>query len=68
MKKNTASRIGFWASILLAVLGAIFLIVFIFYLSTAGFVTPPPPVVQLASGIITFLTAPVLVVLFTAIR
>jgi hypothetical protein len=68
MKKNIASQIGFWASMLLAVLEGIFIIVFIFYLATEGLVLPPPPFVQLTSGIITFLTVPVLVVLFTAIR
>ncbi len=68
MKNNTASQIGFWASILLAVLGGIYLIVLIFYYSTEGIVFPPPPVVQLAAGIITFITVPVLVILFTGIR
>jgi hypothetical protein len=68
MKKNTASQIGFWASVFVAILGVIYLLVLIFYFSTVGFVFPPPPFVELASGIITFLTAPGLVILFTAIR
>jgi hypothetical protein len=68
MKKNTASQIGFWASILLAVLVGIYLIVLIFYYSTEGIVFPPPPAVQLVAGIVTFIAVPFLVILFTAIR
>jgi hypothetical protein len=68
MKKNTASQLGFWSSVLLAVLGAIYLLVLITYFSTEGFGMSPTPSVQLASGIITFLTVPVMVILFTAIR
>jgi hypothetical protein len=68
MKKNTASQIGFWTSIFLAVLVGIYLIVLIFYYSTEGIVFPPPPVVQLVAGIVTFIAVPFLVILFTAIR
>lgn len=68
MKKNTASQLGFWASVYGAILGVIYLLTLIYYISTEGFVFPPPPFVELAGGIITFLTAPGLVVLFTAIR
>jgi hypothetical protein len=68
MKKNFASQLGFWTSVLLAVLGVIFLIVLIIHVSTEGFANPTNPLVQLGSGIVTFLTVPVLVILFTAIR
>lgn len=68
MKKNIVSQIGFWASVIAAVLGGVYLLVLIFYFVTEGFAYPLPPFVQLASGIVTILTASVLVVLFTAIR
>lgn len=68
MKKNLASQLGFWAAVFVAVLGGIYLLVLIFYISTEGLVLPPPPLVQLVSGIVTFLTVPGLVILFTAIR
>lgn len=68
MKKNTASQLGFLASVLVAVLGAIYLLLLIFYFSTEGFVFPPTRFVQLVGGVVTFLTAPGLLILFTAIR
>ena len=68
MKKNIASQLGFWAAVLGAVLGGIYLLVVIFSISTGGFTFQLPPFVQLIGGIVTFLTVPVLVILFTAIR
>ncbi|MCP4313359.1 MAG: hypothetical protein GY790_19040 [Bacteroidetes bacterium] len=68
MKKNIACKLGFWSSVYVAMLGAVYLLVLVFYVSTEGFGLPPSPFVQLASGIITFLTVPGLVALFTAIR
>ncbi len=68
MKNNLASRLGFWAAVIGAVLGGIYLLVLIYAISTAGLSFQLAPIVQLVSGIITFLTVPVLVTLFTAIR
>jgi hypothetical protein len=68
MKKNIASQLGFFASLLLAVLGGIYLLVLIFSILTEGFSFQLPPFVQLVAGIVTFLTVPGLVILFTAIR
>jgi hypothetical protein len=68
MQKNSASQLGFWSSGYVAVLGGVYLLVLILYFSTEGLKLPPSPWVQLASGIVTFLTVPGLVVLFTAIR
>ena len=68
MKENTASQLGFWASVFVAVLGGNYLLLLISYFSTVGFVFPPTPIVQLVGGIVTFLTVPGLVILFTAIR
>ena len=68
MEKNFAGQLGFWTSVLLAVLGVIFLLVLVFHISTEGFAYPTNPFVQLGSGIVTFLTVPVVVILFTAIR
>ena len=50
MKKNTASQLGFWASVLVAVLGGIYLLLLIFYFSTEGFVFPPTLFVQLVGS------------------
>jgi len=68
MDKNIASQIGFIASILLVVLGGIYILVLIYGLAIEGFADPPGPLVQLGSGIGTFITVPVVVILFTAIR
>jgi hypothetical protein len=62
------NRLGFWSSVFVAVLGAIYLALLVSYFSSEGFVFPPTASVQLAGGIITFFTAPALVVLFAAIR
>ena len=68
MTKNIASKLGFWASVLGAVLGGSYLLVLIFHVSTEGFVNPTTPFVQLVGGIVIFFTVPVLVIQFTAIR
>ena len=68
MNRTLARQLGFWSSIFVAVLGAVYLLLLIVFFSTQGFVFPPGPFVQLMGGIITFLTAPGLVVLFTAIH
>ena len=70
MKKNIASQLGFWASVLGAGLGGIYILVLIYAISTEGFASlaSPSPFVQLVGGIVTFLTVPTLVILFTAIR
>ena len=67
MKKNHTCQIGFWSSVFLAVLGVIYIFILIVAFLSDDF-PPPPPFVQLAGGIITFLTVPALVILFTAIR
>ena len=68
MQTNIARSLGFWSSLLLAVLGGAYLLLLIFYFSTEGFVFPPTPFVQLVGGVVTFLTVPGLLILFTAIR
>ena len=70
MKKNIASQLGFWASVLGVIIGGIYLLVLIYAILTDGLVSlaSPSPFVQLAGGIGTFLTVPILVILFTAIR
>jgi len=68
MEKNIASKFGYWASVLLAVLGGIYLLILIYGISTEGFSLQLSPFVQLVAGIITFLTVPILVIQFTAIR
>ncbi len=68
MEMNITRKLGFWSSIYVAVLGVIYLFLLISYFSTQGFVFPPSQFVQLSGGIITFLTIPGLIVLFSAIR
>ena len=68
MEKNVTRQLGFWSSVYIAVLGVIYLLLLISYFSTQGFVFPPSQFVQLAGGMITFLTIPGLIVLFSAIR
>jgi hypothetical protein len=68
MNKNFAGQLGFWASVLNAVGVGIYLLVLIFHFSTEGFSNPTTPFVQLVGGIVVFLAAPILVILFTAIR
>jgi len=68
MKKNIASQLGFWASVLVAVLGGFYVPLIIYIILTVGFASTFPPFVQLVGGIITFISVPVLVILFTAIR
>ena len=68
MKKNIASQLGFWASVIIAVLGGIYLFILVYSISTEGFSLAPTPFVQLVGGIVTFLTVPGLVIQYTAIR
>ena len=68
MQTNIARALGFWSSVSLAILGGIYLLLLIFYFATEGFVFPPTPFVQLVGGVVTFLTVPGLLILFTAIR
>jgi Na+/melibiose symporter-like transporter len=70
MKKNIASQLGFWASVLGVIIGGIYFLVLIYSLSTEGAASlnSPHPFVQLVGGIVTILTVPMLVILFTAIR
>jgi len=68
MKNSIANRLGFWSSVYIAILGGIYLLILVFMFLTEGFAVIPPPFVQLVAGIITFLTVPGLVTLFTAIR
>lgn len=68
MKKNMASQLGYWASVSGAVGGGIYILLVIFILSTVGLSPTFPPLVDLIAGILTFITVPILVTLFTAIR
>jgi hypothetical protein len=68
MEKNVTRRLGFWSSVTIAILGVIYLLLLIVYFATEGFIFPPSQFVQLSGGIITFLTLPGLIVLFSAIR
>ncbi len=68
MKMKIASQLGFWSSVLVAVGGGIYILLLIYILLTAGLASTFPPFVELLGGIITFVSVPLLVILFTAIR
>lgn len=70
MNKNFAGRLGFWASVYSVVGGGSYFLVLIYSVLTEGYASliSPPPFVQLAGGISTFLSVPGLVILFTAIH
>ena len=68
MDKKIASQLGFWASVFLAILAGIYIPLIIYTIATVGLSSTFPPFVQFVGGIVTFLTAPLLVILFTAIR
>jgi hypothetical protein len=68
MKRNIAGQLGFWASVLGAGLGGIYILILIYTIMTVGFAETFPPFVELVGGILTFVTVPVLVILFNAIR
>ena len=70
MKKHMASQLGYWAAVFGVVFGGFYLLVLIYSFSTEGFqsLASPSQFVQLVGGIVTFLSVPGLVILFTAIR
>lgn len=68
MKKNIARKLGFWASVSGIVGGSMYILLVIYILSTVGLSSTFPPLADLFAGILTFITVPVLVTLFTAIR
>ena len=68
MTNKSASHLGFYSSLILVILGGIYLIVLIISIATGGFSLELPASVELVAGIGTFLTVMLLVVQFTAIR
>jgi hypothetical protein len=68
VKNNTASKLGLYSSIFIAILGGIYLLILLYSISTAGFSSKLPPDAELAAGIITILSVQGLIVVFTAIR
>jgi len=68
MDKELSVRLGFWSAGITAVLGGIYLILLIVFFASEGFAFPPTPLVQLIGGLITFFTAPALLVMFVAIH
>jgi hypothetical protein len=68
MQNNITRQLGFWSSVYIAALGIVYLVLLIINFTAEGFSFPPSQSVQLAGGIITFLTVPGLLVQFTAIR
>jgi hypothetical protein len=68
VSQRLAWSLGFWSALGVAVLGTIYLGLLIVFFATEGFTFPPTAPVQLAGGLITFLTAPLLVVLVAAVR
>jgi len=67
MPASLAHRIGFWASTVLAILGCIYLALLVGYFTVEGFTFPPTSFVQLVGGLVTILTAPAILIIYTAI-
>lgn len=67
MKNKLALKFGFWSSVFVSILGIVYLLLISIFFATEGFVFPPSEIVQLIGGIVTFLTAPGLIVVFSAI-
>jgi hypothetical protein len=68
MTERLAKHLGFWAATVVAILGAIYLALLVGYFATEGFAFPPTPFVQLVGGLVTFFTAPALLVVFAAVK
>jgi hypothetical protein len=68
VKNKLALKLGFWSSVFVSILGVVYLLLISIFFATEGFVFPPSEVVQLIGGIVTFLTAPGLIVVFSAIN
>ncbi len=68
MTERLATRLGFWAATIVAVLGGVYLALLVGYFATEGFAFPPTPFVQLVGGLVTFFSAPALLVLFAVIK
>lgn len=68
MTNRLALKLGFWSALVVAVLSVVYLGVLVVNFATAGFTFPPPKAIQLMGGIITFLSAPAILVLFAAIK
>jgi hypothetical protein len=67
MKNKLAWKLGFWSSVFVSILGVVYLFLISIFFATEGFVFPPSELVQLIGGFVTFLTAPGLIVVFSAI-
>jgi hypothetical protein len=65
--ETLVNRIGLWAAAVVTILGCIYLALLVGYFTTEGFVFPPTPFVQLVGGIVTILSAPAIMIIFTAI-
>jgi hypothetical protein len=64
---SVSMRIGFWASAVVAALGAIYLALLVGYFATVGFTFPPTAFVQTVGGLVTILSAPAILVIFAVI-
>lgn len=68
LERQRTAAIGFWSSTALAALAIIYLATLVFYFAIVGFVFPPSAIVQTVAGVITLVTAQLMVVVFSAIR
>jgi hypothetical protein len=60
-------QLGFWGSAIVAALGGVYLALLVGSFASAGLAFPPTPFVQTASGLLTILTAPAILVIFAVI-
>ena len=66
MTKTLPARLGFWSSVVVAVLGVVYLVILIVHFATLGFASPPTLFVQTVAGLVTILSAPAILVIFAA--
>lgn len=67
MTKTLPARLGFWSSVIVTVLGVVYLVILVVFFSTLGFETPPTPFVQTFSALGTIIMAPAILVIFAVI-
>lgn len=67
MSESFVHRTGFWAAVVLTILGAVYLALLVGFFAIEGFRFPPTPFVQLVGGMVTILTAPTILIIFAAI-
>jgi hypothetical protein len=67
VKKELPARLGFWSSVIVTVLGVVYLVTIIYHFATLGFSVPPTQSIQTVGGLVTILSAPAILVIIAVI-